>query len=75
MKSIVSSKGSYLKQLGLYLADPKTSTKAYWKKMNRVMNKCKSPRIPAILSDNNFIINCKDKANVFANCFLFSVNL
>ena len=37
--------------------------------MNKIMNKCKSPRIPPILSDNNFIINCKDKANVFANFF------
>ena len=68
-KSVESSKGSYLKQLGLHPADPKTSTKAYWKIMNRVMTKCKSPRIPPILSDNNLIINCKDKANVFAKYF------
>ena len=59
-KSIDNSKESYLKLLGLDLADPKTSTKAYWKIMNKVMNKCKSPRIPPILSDNNFIFNCKD---------------
>ena len=73
-KSIDNSKESYLKQLGLNLADPKTSTKAYWKIMKTVMNKCKSPmnkckspRIPLIFSDNNFIINCKDKGNVSAN--------
>ena len=68
-KSIDNSKESCLKLLGLNLADPKTSTKAYWKIMNKVMNKCKSPRIPPILSDNNFIINCKDKATVFAKFF------
>ena len=45
-KSIDNSKGSYLMLLGLNLADPKIITKAYWKIMNRVMNKCKSPRIP-----------------------------
>ena len=68
-KSIDNSKESYLKQLGLNLADPKTSTKANWNIMNKVMNK--SPRIPPILSHNNFIINCKDEASVFAN-FIFS---
>ena len=47
--SIDSSKGSYLKQLGLNLADPKTSTKADWKIMNRVLNKYKLPRISPIL--------------------------
>ena len=56
-KSIDNSKECYLKQLGLNLTDPKTSTKAYWKIMNKDMNKCKSPRIPPVLSDNNFIIN------------------
>ena len=40
----------YLKQVGINLADPKNSKKAYWKIMNRVMNKCKAPKIPPILS-------------------------
>ena len=35
--------------------------------MNQVMNK--PPRISPILSNNNFIINCKDNATVFANFF------
>ena len=34
--------------------------------MNRVMNKCKAPKIPPILSHNKFIINCKAKANAFS---------
>ena len=59
----------YLKHVGVNLADPKTSKKAYWKIMNRVMNKCKAPKIPPILSHNKFIINCKAKANAFANFF------
>ena len=37
-KSIYNSKESYLKQLGLNLADPKTNTKAYWKTINKVLN-------------------------------------
>ena len=59
----------FKKQMGLNLADPNTGKKAYWKKMNKVMNKCKASKISPILSHNKFIINCKEKANVFANFF------
>ena len=30
------------------------------------MNKYKAPKIPPILYDNKFIIDCKDKATIFA---------
>ena len=33
------------------------------------MNRCKSPRIPPIISDSTFIFNCKDKARIFNNFF------
>ena len=49
-KAIYNSREMYLKQVGINLADPKNSKKAYWKMMNRVMNKCKAPKIPPILS-------------------------
>ena len=49
-KAIYNSREMYLKQVGINLADPKNSKKAYWKIMNRVMNKCKAPKIPPILS-------------------------
>ena len=68
-KAIDNSREMYLKQMGLNLADPNTGKKAYWKIMNKVMNKCKAPKIPPILSHNKFIINCKEKADVFANFF------
>ena len=55
--------------MGINLADPKTGKKAYWKIMNRVMNKCKSHQIYPILTHNKFIINCKAKANAFAIFF------
>ena len=70
-KAIYNSIEMYLKQVGINLADPKNSKKAYWKIMNRVMNKCKAPKIPPILSHNKFIINCNAKANAFANFFSF----
>ena len=34
------------------------------------MNKCKLPRIPPLLVADKFIINCKEKANIFNEYFL-----
>ena len=62
---IDNSKKGYIKQMGM------TSKKAYWKIMNRVKNKCNAPKIPPILSDSEFIINCKEKAVAFASFFSF----
>ena len=33
------------------------------------MNKCKAPKIPPIIFNNNIITNIKDKVNIFANFF------
>ena len=33
------------------------------------MNKCKAPKIPPLLVNNKYIINCKDKAELFAKYF------
>ena len=37
--------------------------------MNEFLNKCKVPRIPPILSNNQFIVNCKEKATIFNDFF------
>ena len=39
------------------------------KTFSNAMNKCKAPRIPPLLVDNKFIINCKEKANIFTQYF------
>ena len=39
-----------------------TSQKSYWKIINRVMNKCRVPKIPPLLVNNIFILNCREKA-------------
>ena len=44
--------------------DPSTSQKAYWKIINRVMNKCRAPKIPPLLVNNMFILNCREKAKL-----------
>ena len=55
--------------MGDKLIDPSTSQKSYWKVINRVMNKCKAPKVPPLLINNKFVINCKEKACEFASFF------
>ena len=45
--------------------DPGTSQKSYWKIINRVMNKCRAPKIPPLLINNRFILGCSEKAKRF----------
>ena len=49
--------------------DPNTSQKSYWKIINRVMNKCRAPKVPPLLVNNVFILNCKEKARHFNDFF------
>ena len=59
------AKQSHLNKLGTKLSDPNISKKSYWKVVNKVMNKCRAPKIPPLLDNNNFITDCKMKANIF----------
>ena len=68
-EAVENKKVSYLTNLGNKLNDPNTSCKSYWKIINRVMNKCRAPRIPPILFNNLFVLNCKDKAKLFNDFF------
>ena len=43
---VEAAKLTYLKNLGNKVNDPGTSQKSYWKIINRVMNKCRAPKIP-----------------------------
>ena len=42
---------------------------SYWKIKNRVMNKYGAPRIPPILSNNLFILDFIEKAELFNDFF------
>jgi len=64
-----NKKVNYLTNLGNKLNDPNTSCKSYWKIINRVMNKCRAPRIPPILFNNLFVLDCKEKAKLFNDFF------
>ena len=63
------SKEEYVKKLGNKVNDPSTSQKCYWKIINRVMNKCRAPKIPPIISGNTFILDCAQKAKLFNDFF------
>ena len=68
-QAVEDAKLSYLNNLGNKVNDPNTSQKSYWKIINRVMNKCRAPKVPPLLVNNLFILNCKDKASHFNDYF------
>ena len=68
-KAIESAKLSYLTNMGNKLNEPGTSPKSYWEIINRVMNICKAPKIPPLLLNNRFILDCKEKAKLFNDFF------
>ena len=68
--AIQSAKEKYLNQLGSKLNNPNDGPKSYWKVLNKLMNKCKTPKIPPILNNNKLIIDCKEKATAFNEYFL-----
>ena len=66
---ILQAKERYLKNQGAKLADPNTGQKTYWKILNGFLNKCKVPRIPPLFMNQNFITDCKKKAEIFNEYF------
>ena len=37
--------------------------------INKVMNKCKAPKIPPLLVNNTFVLNYRGKAKLLTDCF------
>ena len=68
-KAVETAKLSYLTNLGKKVNNPNTSQKLYWKIINRVMNKCRAPKIPPLLVNNTYILNCREKAIYFNDFF------
>ena len=67
-QAVEDAKLSYLTNLG-NKANEGTSQKLYWKIINRVMNKCRAPKIPSLLVNNVFILNCREKTNKINELF------
>ena len=68
-EAVENAKLNYLTNMGNNVNNPNTSRKAYWEIINKVMNKCKAPKIPPLLVNNLFILNCREKANLFTDFF------
>ena len=68
-QAVETAKLSYLTNLGNKVNSPGTSQKSYWKIINRVMNKCRAPKIPPLLVNNLFILNCREKPRFFNDYF------
>ena len=68
-QAVETAKLSYLTNLGNKVNNHGTSQKSYWKIINRVMNKCRAPKIPSLLVNNLFILNCREKAQYFNDYF------
>ena len=54
--------------MGNKVNNPGTSQKSYWEIINRVMNKCRTPKIP-LLINTRFILDCREKAKLFHDFF------
>ena len=68
-KAIEDAKNNYLINLGNKLHYQHTSGKIYWKILNKVMNKSKAPKVPPLIVDNTFIVDCKEKVQLFTKFF------
>ena len=68
-KAVESAKLSYLTNMGNKVNNPGTSPKSYWKIINRVMNKCRAPKILPLLLNNRSILDCREKAKLFNDFF------
>ena len=68
-KAVETANLTYLKNLGNKVNDPSTSQKSYWKIINRVMNNCSAPKVPPLLVNKMFILNCSEKAKLFNDFF------
>ena len=54
-QAVETAKLSYITDIGNKVNSPGTSQKSYWKIINRVMNKCRAPKIQLLLVNNLFI--------------------
>ena len=68
-KAVEDAKNNYLINLGNKLHNTNTSGNIYWKILNKVINKSKAPKVPPLLVDNKFILDCKEKATLFTKFF------
>ena len=60
-EAVETAKLTYLTNMGKKLNNPNISQKSYWEIINKVMNKCKAPKIPPLLVNGTFVLNYREK--------------
>ena len=68
-EAVENAKLTYLANMGKKLNNPNTSQKSYWKIINKVMNKCKAPKIRPLLVNNTFALNYREKTKLLTDLF------
>ena len=66
---ITNLKNEYYSKVAEKLLDPSTSPKTYWSILETFLNNKKIPVVPPIFHDNKFIIDFKQKAEIFNSHF------
>ena len=67
--SIENSKQTYYSKLSGKLANPATNSKMYWSILKTFLSNKKIPCIPPLFHENKFIINFKERAELFNTFF------
>ena len=68
-KLIAKAKENYFLTLGRKLSDPSQDVKAYWKILNRVLNKKKTLSIPPLLENGTLVTNMEKQADILNDYF------
>ena len=68
-KAVENGKLTYLASMEKKLNNPNTSQKSYWKIINKVLNKCKAPKMLPLLVNNTFVLNYREKAKLLTDFF------
>ena len=66
---IQKAKQNYLSKVAKKLSDPSTSTKCYWSLLKTLLNDKKIPCIPPIFHNNKYIVDFKEKSEIFNTFF------
>ena len=68
-EAVETAKLTYLANMGKKLNNYNTSQKYYWEIINKVMNKCKAPKIHPLLVNNTFVLNYRENAKLLTDFF------
>ena len=66
---IEKSKNKYYSKLSQKLSNKATSSKAYWSRLKIFLNDKTIPCIPPVFHDNKFVIDFREKAELFNTLF------